>query len=73
MLTQYDYKRYELDLQKIVKYALNYNGNCLFENFISNFVRFSSKCRYIAMVDRDRNNVTQKFSKILKYIVIYYP
>ena len=29
MMTQYHYKCYELDLQKIVKYALDYNGNCL--------------------------------------------
>ena len=34
MLTQYHYKHYELDLQKIVKYALDYNGNCSFKNFI---------------------------------------
>ena len=73
MLTQYHYKHYELDLQKIVKCALDYNGNCLFENFVSNFVHFSSRCIYIVMVDRDRINVMQKFFKILKCIVIYYP
>ena len=27
-LTQYHYKHYELDLQKIVKYTLDYSGNC---------------------------------------------
>ena len=26
MLTQYHYKHYELDLQKIVEYAIDYNG-----------------------------------------------
>ena len=30
MLIQYHYKHYELDLKKIVKYALDYNGNCFF-------------------------------------------
>ena len=73
ILTQYHYKRYELDLQKTVKYALNYNGNYLFENFVSNFVHFASRCMYIVMVDGDRINVIQTFFKILKYIVIYYP
>ena len=29
MMTQYHYKCYELDLQKIVKYTFDYNGNCL--------------------------------------------
>ena len=57
------FKNYELDLQKIVKYALDYNGSCFFflENFIhyfrrrniNNFVHFSSKCMYIVMVYRD--------------------
>ena len=73
MLTQYHYKRYEMDLQKIVKYALDYNGICLFEKLFSIFVRFSSWCMYIVMKDRDGINVMQKFFKILKYIVIYYP
>ena len=63
MLTQYHYKRYELDSQKIVKYASDYILDCLFENFINNFVRFSSKCMYIVMVDRDRISVMQKFFK----------
>ena len=31
MLTQNHYKRYELVLQKIVKYILDYNGNCFLE------------------------------------------
>ena len=60
-------------------YALHYNGNFLFENFIhcfwrntiTNFVHFTSKGMYIVMVDRDRINVLQKFFKILKFIVIY--
>ena len=30
MLTKYHYKHYELDLQKIVKYALDYNRDCFF-------------------------------------------
>ena len=34
MLTQYHYKHYELDLQKIVKYALDYHGCCLKTSFI---------------------------------------
>ena len=29
MLTQYYYKCYELDLQKIMNYTLDYNGNRL--------------------------------------------
>ena len=81
MLTQYHYKCYERDLQKIVNYALDYNGNCFFENFIhefwkhtiSKFVDFSSKCMYIVMVDRERINAMQKYFKILKYVAIYYP
>ena len=54
----------KIDSQKIVKYALDYNGNCLFENLIGNFVHFSSKCMYIIMVDRNRINFVQKFVKI---------
>ena len=76
MLTHY--KHFELDLQKIVKYSLDYNGDYLFENFIhyfwrhstSNFVHFSSM--YIVMVDRDRINFMQKFLKMLRFIVIYF-
>ena len=37
MLTQYHYKHYELDLQKIVKYTLDYNA-FLFENFHALFL-----------------------------------
>ena len=51
MLTQYHYKYYELDFQKIVKYALAYNGNCFFvrklhslflETYQKKFVHFNS-------------------------------
>ena len=48
MMTQYHYKRYELNLQKIVKYALDYNGICLFWKLYSLFLETYHKqiCRF---------------------------
>ena len=81
MVTQYHDKHYDLDLQKIMKYALDYNGiTSFFESFIHyfwrhiiiNFVHFNSKGMYIVTVCRDRFVFMQKFYKIWMFIVIYY-
>ena len=75
MLTQYHYKCYELDLQKIVKYALDYTGIvCLKTLLAILYISVASACILLSWVETEL--VLCKSSsnfKVYRYILLYYP
>ena len=75
MLTQYHYKHYELDLQKIVEYALDYNGIvCLKTLLAILYISVAIACILLWWVDTELALCKSSSNfKICRYILLYYP
>ena len=74
MPTQYHYKRYELDSQKIVKYALDYNGIVCLKTLLAIFyISVASACVFLWWIETELALCKSSSNfKIYRCILLYY-
>ena len=75
MLTQYHYKRHELDSQKIVKYASDYNGIALLKTLLAIlYISVASACVLLSWIETELALCKNSSNfKVYRCILLYYP